>query len=196
MSESIVLSIQPDRVTVDHSHQWQTVAIEMESGHEQRRTAWAIKKVDLTLTFRQAFENGELDDFIAFFDARKGAFESFTIPSWIDDARLTADYTPPSTTLQVSSADRFTTDATSIGNLIVVGKFDTTTNKWVMESTRIAAMNGTTLTLTSALSTVYSTNDYVYVGYLVRFANDTLNMRWIAGKARIATEIEFRGVFA
>ncbi|MDQ6989193.1 MAG: DUF2460 domain-containing protein [Mariprofundaceae bacterium] len=193
MGESIVLSIQPDNVRIQKTVNWRTDVQQMDSGHEQRRTVWSIPLVDLTFDFKQAFENGELDDLLAFYDARKGAFESFTVPSWAYDAQLTADYSPPGTTLEVTNTARFTTSATSIGNLIVVGR-RTSVSSWVMESVRVAGLTATSITLASALNTFYNTNDFVYVGYLVRFSSDSLNREIIAGKAHISSEVTFKGV--
>lgn len=194
MAESTVLMLQADAVEFDETHGWNTNVVGFDSGVEQRSKLWSRKKVDIQMSFAQAFEAGQVDALVEFFDARRGRFESFSIPSWTNDGRVVGNYASGSQ-IGLNTLARFSTVASSSGNLMIVGKRTSSSPfTWVMESRRISSISGNTITMASALNTAFPDGSFVYVGRVVRFAEDKLVRQVHAGVVYVSPDIDFVGL--
>lgn len=196
MSESIVLTLQPDRVTISRRVQYRTTVDEFENGGEYRRALWTRRKTNYTLTFKHAFELGQADLLETFFDARMGRAESFVVPSWIEDARLVASVAAASMSIGVNTVTRFHTSTQSPGNLAVIGRLNTNFN-WIMQPIRISSISAAnTITFVTSINTLYNPIDtYVFVGSLSRFEGDELATEIVGGRCHLHPEVSFMGVY-
>ncbi len=202
MPDTIVLDIEPVRIEVSLSHQWNTTITQYGGGYEQR-SSFVDKKLagPSSLTFNEGIEDAGIPRLKAFFDARKGMAESFTTPSWIEDARLFSAVAPAATEITlVSSAagERFSYTALNEGNLAVIGK--KVNGIWTLEPTHVTSVSiGTSLTtliISPATVVGFSANDYMFVGYHVRFGTDVLGEKVTAGVAHEYINVPIIPVFA
>lgn len=193
MSELDVLKVQPDQIDIKKAIRWTTLSVRLGVG-EQSSPLQTRPLIDLTFTYRNHYSVAEIDELLQFFNDRKGGHQAFIVPSWIKDGRLTTNYVIGASTLGVTHTHRFTASPASISNFVVVGK-KTGPFTWHMSTSRISSIASNMLYLTTPFSNTFAADDFVYVGYKVKFQDDTLLRSIIAGEAYISEAVNLEGVY-
>lgn len=201
MPDTIVLSIEPVRIEIPLSHQWNT-AITVFGGNYEQRQPLVDKKLSgpSALTFNQGIEDGDLAALKAFFDARKGMSESFVVPSWVQDGTLFSSLVDTQNTITLAGtpvARRFSPVILNEGNFMVIGKkIDST---WTMNTTHVTSIQlstNATISVSPAVTTSFAEGDLVFVGYHVRFGSDVLGEKVTAAVAHEFINVPLVPVFA
>src|SRR3989304_7990778 len=82
-----------------NQEQWKTVVSIFENHVPQRRSQWSRQYGKWNFIFSKEVSTNYADSIMDFFNARKGRFESFYLPSWKGEFRLANNYTSGSSTI-------------------------------------------------------------------------------------------------
>lgn len=176
----------------NNSDGWNTVISKYENHASQRRAKWSRRYGKWRMTFSKEVAvavNGiteirysnAADEILDFFNARQGRAQSFYLPSWKGEFKLSTAHTAPfssgSITLVSSAtiASKLTTVVGQRGNLIHVSSDDAEgSNGDVFQITNIAS-NVLTVTRVAGTNTSYAANTLVNICYEVYFDSDELS---------------------
>jgi len=156
-------------------------------GYEQRKLKSERSRRIWTYTFKKRVESDAFEEEIMdFYEARKGVYGSFYLPSFMQETKLSDDYTAGQTTISVNSSIKFTDTKGERGNYLCIEK------SGEFEVSRITDISGNVITIETAFNNNYSSGSYVHRAYKVRFL-DSLERNSIFNVAYTA-EIKFQEV--
>lgn len=157
------------------------------SGYEQRKLKSVRSRRIWTYVFKKLVESDAFEEEIMdFYEARYGTYESFYLPSFMQETTLSGSYTAGQTTINVVSSTKFTDVQGDRGNYLCLE------NLGEFEVKRITDISGNVITIESAFTNNYSSGKYVHRAYNVRFL-DSLERDSIFNVA-FTTEIKFQEV--
>jgi len=167
-----IFYFEPDLVEPrEYSPAWSTIATQFESGTAQFQEEWSRQIYEFgKFVYRGYFDDLRWNPIEAFFNARKGRGDSFLLPSWRAETKLTTAYTS-GVGLDLGSTIFFSGITGKPGNLLHIKH----PNGSPEEVKQVATVvNGTHLHLASAFSNTYPVNSVVQVAYRVRFTVDKM----------------------
>lgn len=165
----------------NNSDEWNTIVSKYENHASQRRAKWSRRYGKWKMTFSKEVATNVADEIMDFFNARQGRAQSFYLPSWKGEFKLSVAHTAPfssgSITLVSSAtiASKLTTVVGQRGNFIHISSDDCEGSNG--DVFQITAINSNVLTVTrvAGTNTSYPANTLVNVCYSVYFSNDSLS---------------------
>jgi len=165
----------------NNTEEWNTIVSKYENHASQRRPKWSRRYGKWKLTFSREVATNAADDIMDFFNARQGRAQSFYLPSWKREFKLSVAHTAPFSSgdiTLVSSAtiaSRLSSVVGQRGNLIHISSDDMDgTNGDVFRIDSITS-NVLTVTRVAGTNTSYPVETFVNIAFEVYFANDSLN---------------------
>jgi len=165
----------------NNAEEWNTIVSKYENHASQRRSKWPRRYGKWKLTFSREVATNAADDIMDFFNARQGRAQSFYLPSWKREFKLSVAHTAPFSSgdiTLVSSAtiaSRLSSVVGQRGNLIHISSDDMDgTNGDVFRIDSITS-NVLTVTRVAGTNTSYPVGTFVNIAFEVYFANDSLN---------------------
>jgi len=165
----------------NNTEEWNTIVSKYENHASQRRPKWSRRYGKWKLTFSREVATNAADDIMDFFNARQGKAQSFYLPSWKREFKLSVAHTAPFSSgdiTLVSSAtiaSRLSSVVGQRGNLIHISSDDMDgTNGDVFRIDSITS-NVLTVTRVAGTNTSYPVGTFVNIAFEVYFANDSLN---------------------
>jgi hypothetical protein len=170
MSDSIFY-FEPDLVeNREYSPAWSTTVTQFESGTSQWQSEWSRQIYDFKFMYRGYFDDLRWNPIEAFFNTHKGRGDSFLLPSWRAETKLTTAYTS-GVGLDLVSTVFFSDITDKPGNLLHIKHI----NGSPEEVKQVAeVVNGTHLHLASGFANTYPVNSVVQIAYRVRFSMDKM----------------------
>lgn len=165
----------------NNADEWNTIISKYENHASQRRAKWSRRYGKWKMTFSKEVITNASDDIMDFFNARQGRAQSFYLPSWKGEFKLSTAHTAPfssgSITLVSSAtiASKLTTVVGQRGNLIHISS-----DEWEGgngDVFQITAINSNVLTVTrvAGTNTSYAADTLVNVAYEAYFDSDELS---------------------
>ena len=114
----------------NNMEEWNTIVSKYENHASQRRPKWSRRYGKWKLTFSREVATNAADDIMDFFNARQGKAQSFYLPSWKREFKLSVAHTAPFSSgdiTLVSSAtiaSRLSSVVGQRGNLIHISSDD------------------------------------------------------------------------
>ena len=175
MSDSIFY-FEPDLVEPrEYSPAWSTTQVQFESGTSQFQEEWSRQIYEFKFVYRGYFSDLRWNPIEAFFNTHKGRGDSFLLPSWRAETKLTTAYVPggppAAVDLDLVSTVFFSGITGKPGNLLHIKHLNGSPEevKQVGE-----VVSGTHLHLVAGFSNSYPINSVVQVAYRVRFSTDKM----------------------
>lgn len=165
----------------NNSDEWKTVVSKFENHVTQRRPKWSRRYGRWKMTFSREVATSAADDIMDFFNARQGSAQSFYLPSWKREFKLSVDHVGPFTSGAVylvstgTIAARLTATAGQRGNLVHISSDEWDgANGDVFQITNINS-NVLTVTRVAGTNSNYPSGTFVNICYEVYFDSDMLS---------------------
>lgn len=153
---------------------WTTIVSVATSGKEQRRSRWMRPLSDIAYKFDLHYPRIK-DQLLAFFNARKGAYEKFWLPSFRRETYLTQGANIGTSYLYVTTTEFFTITSDLNGNFVTVRSKDNLKMNTRLVTNIDVDSGKPRLTISPALDATFDSGNFVEVTYKVRFGSDTLD---------------------